>query len=66
MDNLQPLYVRLRASTIEALKAAQADSPHRSIASFVDALLRGQLIDERADNLQRLIANARQTDAAQQ
>jgi len=63
MDNLQPLYVRLRASTIDALKAAQTESVHRSVASFVDEILRRHLFDERRDAIERTISNARQTDA---
>jgi hypothetical protein len=43
MDPLQPIYVRLKASTVEALKAAQAKSSHRTMASFVDDILRRHL-----------------------
>ena len=65
MDNLQPLSVRLRASTIDALKTAQAESAHRSLASFVDDILRQHLIDGRRDAIERTISNARQHDAEQ-
>jgi hypothetical protein len=42
-DPLTPLYVRLRASTIDGLRGAQANSEHRTLAAFVDAILRQYL-----------------------
>ena len=44
MDPLKPICVRLKTSTIEAIRKAQEQSHHRTMASFVDALLREQLI----------------------
>lgn len=43
MDPLKPLFVRLHASTLDAVKKAQQKSSHRSIASFVDDILRRHL-----------------------
>lgn len=43
-DRLTPLYVRLRASTLEGLREAQAQSEHRTLAAYVDAILRQHLV----------------------
>lgn len=58
MDPLQPMYVRLRASTITALKEAQQRSSHRTLAAFVEDILRRHLT-ERRDNVDRLTDAAR-------
>ena len=59
-DRLTPLYVRLRASTIEGLREAQADSEHRTLAAYVDAVLRAHLsgAQPRVDGLDRLRLSA--------
>lgn len=43
-DKLTPLYVRLRTSTIDGLRHAQAASEHRTLAAYVDAVLRQHLV----------------------
>jgi hypothetical protein len=57
MDPLKLVSVRLRTSTVEAIREAQKASHHRTIAAFVDALLREQLITRpvqpNVDRLQR-------------
>ncbi len=54
MDPLQPMYVRLRASTIAALKDAKAKSAHRTLAAYVEDVLRSHLKDDRRDGIDRL------------
>lgn len=55
MDPLTPLYVRLKSSTVEALREATKQSSHRSVAAFLDELVRKNLILEpRADDIERL------------
>lgn len=44
MDPLKPICVRLKTSTVEAIRKAQQQSNHRTMAAFVDAILREQLI----------------------
>ncbi|CAB5238739.1 hypothetical protein UFOVP375_21 [uncultured Caudovirales phage] len=60
-DRLTPLYVRLRASTIEGLRDAQANSEHRTLAAYVDAILRQHLAASAApkgDDIARLRQSA--------
>lgn len=68
MDPLKPVFVRLHASTVDALKSAQKKSNHRSLASFIDDVLRRHLnVDhhqsERLDALTR--ASSQLKDIAQ-
>lgn len=57
MDPLKPICVRLRTSTVDAIRNAQKQSNHRTMAAFVDAILRDQLIvkpaQQHVDRLQR-------------
>lgn len=57
MDPLKPICVRLRTSTVEAIRKAQQQSHHRTMAAFIDAILRDQLIvkpaQQHVDRLQR-------------
>ena len=61
-DPLTPLYVRLRASTIEGLRDAQNMSEHRTLAAYVDAILRqhlaGLAMFARVDGVDRLRQSA--------
>ena len=59
MDPLQPLYVRLRASTITALKDAKEASSHRTLAAYVEDVLRRHLADPRKDGVDRLTEAAK-------
>lgn len=43
MDPLTPVYIRLKKSTVDALRVAKSRSSHRTMASFVDDLLRQKL-----------------------
>lgn len=54
MDPLKPVCVRLRTSTVEALRRAQQQSNHRTMAAFIDAMLREQLIKSEPTLDQRL------------
>lgn len=45
-DPLTPFTVRLRASTIEALRRAKLDAHARSMADLTDLILRRALLDE--------------------
>lgn len=57
MDPLVPVFVRLRTSTVQKLKEAREHSNHRSLASFVDHLLRRHFEIEdpqRRDSIQAL------------
>lgn len=60
-DPLRPIYVRLRTSTVEALRDAQARSHHRTIAAYVDEVLRRHLaqLSPTHDNVDRLAASAK-------
>jgi hypothetical protein len=62
MDQLQPVFVRLKASTVEALKAATIKSSHRSMAGYVDDVLRRHLALEpqKPSALDALTRNANQ------
>ena len=43
MDPLTPVFVRLRSSTVLALKDAKERSSHRTMAAFIDDVLRRHL-----------------------
>ena len=59
-DPLQPIYVRLRTSTVDALREAKAASHHRTIAAYVDEVLRRHLAQlSPQDTVDRLSASAR-------
>lgn len=51
-DPLTPVYVRLRRSTVAALREAQARSSHRSLAAYVESIVRAHLAQNvRVDRL---------------
>jgi hypothetical protein len=58
MDPLKPICVRLRTSTVEALRRAQQQSNHRTMAAFVDAILREHLIKHAEPTLDQRLRQA--------
>lgn len=60
-EKLTPIYVRLRTSTVEALRDARARSHHRTMAAYVEEVLRRHLaeLSWATDRVDRLSTAAR-------
>ncbi len=58
MDPLKPVCVRLRTSTYEAIRRAQQQSNHRTMAAFIDAILRDHLIKQGEPSLEQRLRQA--------
>jgi hypothetical protein len=63
IDPLTPITVRLRASTIQALRRAKLDAHARSMADLADLILRRALLDE-PTGVDRLLKGAKQIQGA--
>jgi len=62
MDPLKPVYIRLKQSTVDALRVAQSRSTHRTMASFIDDILRRHLsVDPpQTDRIDQLTKSSRE------
>jgi hypothetical protein len=62
LDPLTPITLRLRASTLHALRRAKSHSNARSMAGLADAILRRHLFEEPV-GLDRLVKGANRLGA---